>query len=124
MSYSYRQCLSNSAPTSNRFPWIFYPLQGATREPKCDPFCCTKPFAFSAVSGVVYHLQVLPFSGSFNHRFFGVSVRYSNRRISTGNRREAARAGSNVAPMDITIATTVIHTPSQTLRRNGTNATE
>ena len=42
-------------------------------------------------------------------------VRHSKRRISTGNRREAARAGSSVALIEIAIATTVIQTPSQTL---------
>jgi hypothetical protein len=42
-------------------------------------------------------------------------VSHSKRRISTGNRRDAALAGSNVAPTEITIAATVIQTPSHTL---------
>jgi hypothetical protein len=40
---------------------------------------------------------------------------YSYRRISTGSSLAAARAGSIVAPMEMPIATTVIHTPSQIL---------
>jgi hypothetical protein len=40
---------------------------------------------------------------------------HSYRRISTGKRRDAARAGINVAPTEMLIATTAIHKPSKTL---------
>src|SRR5438477_8070333 len=42
----------------------------------------------------------------------GKSVNHSNRRISTGSKRAAARAGTSVARTEIPIATTEIQTPS------------
>ena len=112
-------CLPGSTSTFERFTSFFYPPQGATREPKCDPFRCTKSFSFSIVRSVGGRRQVslfpaLPIAVS------AVASRYSNRRISTGNRREAALAGSNVAPMEMAIATTVIHNsiPNARVKRN------
>src|ERR1700676_449602 len=40
---------------------------------------------------------------------------HSYRRISTGNNRAAARAGKIVAPIEMPIAASVIHTPSSAL---------
>src|SRR5262245_13004506 len=48
---------------------------------------------------------------------------HSKRRISTGSRRAAARAGTTVARRDIPIATTEIHTPSLVFGWKGTNGT-
>ncbi len=45
---------------------------------------------------------------------------YSNRRISTGNSREASRAGTIVATIEMIIAAAAIHTPSMMLGKNGT----
>lgn len=45
----------------------------------------------------------------------GAIVHYSYRRISTGKSRAADRAGNIVAPIEMAIAATAIHTPSNTL---------
>src|SRR5580693_6920567 len=96
---------------------------GATGPPKIDPFFCAKSFACKPFhclpKGVGARRQLPPFLPPRTVGFRCISRifvhRYSKRRISTGNRRDAARAGSKVAPTDITIAATVIQTPSQTL---------
>jgi hypothetical protein len=46
---------------------------------------------------------------------FAAKALHSYRKISTGNSREAARAGKIVATVAMPMATTAIHTPSITL---------
>jgi hypothetical protein len=45
---------------------------------------------------------------------------YSNLKISTGKSREASRAGTIVATIEMTIAAAAIHSPSKMLGKNGT----
>jgi hypothetical protein len=103
------EACSNSTDAPGLCFRLFYPHKGATRKPKSDPFLCTywPPPRPLAVSSVAANCLVLP--------AFELLRSHSKRRISTGNRRDAARAGSRVAPTEITIATTAIQTPSQTL---------
>jgi len=110
--------LPNSTFATELSLWLFYPL-GSNQEAKIRPIPLHL-IALLPTGGSIIACHQLPCFLTFRTAI----ARHSKRRISTGNRRDAARAGSNVAPTDIAIATTVIQTPSQTLGWNGTNGTE
>jgi len=69
-----------------------------------------KPSALPACLSVVIGANAVPKPGSREPHWD-----YSKRRISTGRSLAAARAGTRVAPMEITMAATAIHSPSRGL---------